>query len=328
MPARSWRIYLGIVLSLAGLYLAIRQVDPAQALAAFTRANYELVGVAAGIQLMVLGVIAARWQRLFPARPEFRRLLGPLLIAHLANSVLPVRLGILIRAYLVGTREGISKALVLGTTLAEKVFDSLTFVLLFVTLVPFVAPGWFHWSALPMSTGVFLTLFPAMVLVTYQRRRFLSLAHALLRWVPGSDRLVMSERLEAGLEGLSRLEGTRSVALLWLWTLLIVGLGALVNWVTMLAFGIRVPPVAAVFLLVALQMGGRIPAPLGGIGVFQYICVKALSFFGVDAHLALSFGFVLQFVAFVPGSLLGAFYLYREHESLHRLRTAVKERER
>ena len=53
----------------------------------------------------------------------------------------------------------------------------------------------------------------------------------------------------------------------------------------------------------SLQIGSKVlpVAPLGGIGIFQYICMEALSLVQVDRDLALSFGFILQFVVFVPG---------------------------
>jgi len=239
--------------------------------------------------------------------------------------ILPVRLGVLIRAYLVGKEAHISKVLVFSTILVEKVFDSLVFVLLFVTVLPFVAPDWFLWSAIPTSTGLFFALFPAMVLVTWQRRRLMQFARVMLKYMPWEQRFSLSLRFETVLDGLTPLQGGRRILSLWGWTLLLTLMGALVNVVVMRAFDIQVSIVAAFFLLAVLQMGSRIPAPLGGMGVFQYLCVKALSFFGVDANLALSFGFMLHFVVFVPGSLLGALGLYQMHESLSTLKHEAEE---
>ena len=326
-PGRSSqsRFLLGLALSALALWLAVRQVELDQVLAAFARADYGLVAAAVAVQLAVLWAIAGRWARLFRNPLPVSHLLRVLLIAQLANVVLPVRLGVLLRAYLVGQEARVSKTLVFGTVVAEKVFDSLMFVLLFVIVMPFVAPAWFRWSALPSSTGLFLALFPAMVLVTVQRRRFLQLARAILKRLPWAQRFSLPQRLETVLEGLSPLHGMRPVAVLWGWTLLISALGALVNVIVMRAFGIQAPWTAAFFLLAVLQMGARIPAPLGGIGIFQYLCVQALSFFSVDANLALSFGFMLHFVVFVPGSLLGALSLYRMHASLFKLRDVAGE---
>jgi uncharacterized membrane protein YbhN (UPF0104 family) len=79
-------------------------------------------------------------------------------------------------------------------------------------------------------------------------------------------------------------------------------------------------------LLGELQIGAKVlPAPLGGIGVFQYTCVEALALFGVGRELALSYGFVLHFVVFVPGIVLGGLALYRAHFSLRRLKEEAQD---
>ena len=101
----------------------------------------------------------------------------------------------------------------------------------------------------------------------------------------------------------------------------IAALGILVNYMIMRALHVQAPLVAAVVLLVALQVGNRLlpAAPLGGIGVFRYICMEALVLFGVDREQGLSYGLALHFVVLVPGSVLGALVLYRMHWSLRRL---------
>ena len=319
-------VWLGAGIGALALALAFRQVDLGQMGAAFARVDYGLVVAAAGIQLLVVGAIAGRWGLLFRERPPFARLLSALLIAQLANGVIPVRLGMFVRAYLVAREGGQSKITVFTTVVAEKVFDSLAFVLLFVAVLPVFAPGWFRWSAFGLGTGLFAVLFPGLVLVTYQRHRVLRLVRGLMRRVPWMEKVGLVQKFEAGMEGLARLRGGSTLARLWGWTLVIAGLGGLVNYAVLRAFDVPVPWGVAVFLLVALQIGGKVlPAPMGGIGVFQWICVEALALFGVGRELALSYGFVLHFVVFVPGIVLGGLALYRAHFSLRRLKEEAQD---
>lgn len=325
LKGRQVQVWGGLILSGLALVLALRQVEILEVLSAFSKANYSLIVIGILVQLFVLWMIAGRWRQLFEKKLSLVGLLRSLLIAQLVNVVLPVRLGMLIRVYLVGRAEHMSKAIVLGTILLEKMFDSLMFGLLFVLVIPFVAPGWFQWSALPTSTGLFVVLFPALVLVTFRRHWLLKCIQSASRYFPWEKRFSLSLRVEKMMEGISPLQGFSSIVGLWIWTLLITAFGAGVNLIIMRAFGIQVPIIAAFFLLAVLQMGSRIPAPLGGIGIFQYLCVKGLSFFSVDANLALSFGFMLHFVVFVPGSLLGALGLYQMHESLSALKREVEE---
>ena len=321
-------LWVGGALSAAALVLAFWRVDVGEVAAAFARANYLLVAAAAGLQLVVIAVIAWRWGLFFRSRPRLPGLLSAILIAQLANTISPVRVGVLVRAYLLGRSEGQSKVLVLTTVVGEKVFDVLALVLLFGTVFPFVLPEeWFQWDSLSLSKIVFAALLPALVLLTYQRRRALRLARALVRRFPWAERFDLVQKFEAGLEGLAQLQGIRSTALLWGWTLVIPGLGIGVNYLVLRAFDIQLSPVAAVALLVALQIGPRaLPAvPLAGIGVFQWICSEVLALFSVDGSLALSYGFMLHAVVLIPGSILGAMALYRAHYSWRQLRAEVEE---
>ena len=323
---RRTRFWLGIGIGLLALVLAFRQVELGKVAAAFARVDYLLVAAAAGMQLLAIGAIAWRWRLFFHRRPLFPRLIRSLLIAQLVNGVIPVRLGMLVRAYLIGREERQSKITVLTTVVAEKVFDSLGLVLFSAVVLPFFVADWFHWSSLRLSTGVFVAMLPVMVLVTHQRRRVLRLVRSAATRAPWGDRVGLVQKFEAGLEGLAGLRGWSPLVSVWVWTLAVAGLGILVNYAVLRAFGIGVPFVAAFVLFVALQIGGKVlpVAPLGGIGVFQWICVEALALFEVDRDLALSFGFMLHFVVFVPASVLGALALYRTHLSLRGLRAQVE----
>jgi len=135
---KSRHFWLGIVISGLAFVLAFRQVELGKMVVAFARADYLLVAGAAGLQLLVIGAIAWRWRLLFDRRPAFYPLIRSLLIAQLANAVIPVRLGMLVRAYLLGREERQSKITVLTAVVAEKVFDSLGLVLFLAVVLPFL----------------------------------------------------------------------------------------------------------------------------------------------------------------------------------------------
>jgi uncharacterized protein (TIRG00374 family) len=319
------RLWLGASFSAAGLIFALRNVNFAYVLDALGRTNYILVFLAVGTQFLVIGAIALRWRLLFPQRPRLAKLFSALLIAQLSNTVLPAKFGLLVRAYMLGEMETIDKAMVFSTVVVEKVFDALTLVFLFMVLIALVPlPAWLQSSGLVTSGAIFVILFPLMMLTAYQKDRMQRLVSQGLALVPGLGRLKLASHLNSILAALELLRQGRVNLALWGWTGLIWALGALVNYLVILAFGISVPSVAALFLLVVLQIGIRVPSSLGGIGVFQYLCVLALSVFSVDRSLALSYGFVLHFIVFVPGSILGAFYLWRENRDLQQLQAAVE----
>lgn len=319
------RLWLGAFFSAAGLILALRNVDYARVFEALGRTNYILVFLALGTQLLVIGAIALRWRLLFPQKPRLTKLFSVLLIAQLSNTVLPVKFGLLLRAYLLGEIETIDKITVFSTVVVEKVFDALMLLLVFMTLIPLVPlPNWIESSGVVASGALFVALCLMLVLTAHQKDRVQRLVNQGLALVPGLDRWKLASRVNSILDALEPLRQGRVNLALWGWTGLIWALGALVNYLVILAFGIPVSLVAALFLLVVLQVGTRVPSSLGGIGVFQYLCVLALSVFAVDRSLALSYGFVLHLVVIMPGSLLGSLYLWRENRELQRLEATVE----
>ena len=73
-----------------------------------------------------------------------RYMLFPLvIIGFMTNNLIPARIGELVRAYLLGEREGTSKAAALGTIAVDRLFDGLTLVLMLANAIALVPPLFF-----------------------------------------------------------------------------------------------------------------------------------------------------------------------------------------
>jgi uncharacterized membrane protein YbhN (UPF0104 family) len=123
-------------------------------------------------------------------------------------------------------------------------------------------------------------------------------------------------RIEIVLNCLSILCHVHLHMILWAWSLAIWGVSALFVYSIMLAFHIDAPVTAAVLLLCATNLGMAVPSSPGYVGVYHYLVVTSLSLFGVERELALSYAFVLHLLAFLPVSLLGAFYVAKGNWTL------------
>jgi uncharacterized protein (TIRG00374 family) len=78
------------------------------------------------------------------------------------------------------------------------------------------------------------------------------------------------------------------------------------------------------FVLVIVGLGVAVPAAPGSIGIWQAAAVAALSVFGVEKSLALSFGLVNHLANYSLTSLLGAVALAREGETLDHLARSAR----
>ncbi|MCL5961132.1 MAG: flippase-like domain-containing protein, partial [Chloroflexi bacterium] len=122
---KRWKFWLGLAVSCVFLYLAFRGQDFGQIGRAIRKANYVYVLPALAAYFAGIWIRAMRWRYLLSPvadRPA-RRLFPVVVIGYMANDILPVRMGELVRAYVLGEREQISKSATLATILVERIFD-------------------------------------------------------------------------------------------------------------------------------------------------------------------------------------------------------------
>lgn len=320
---------IGLALGLLLLILAFRVVDPSSLVAALAGTQFHLVALALLTVAATVVAKALRWRLLYyPAHRNLRltSLLSAILIGQTMNFLLPIRVGELARAYLVGEAERLSKLLALGTIMVEKLLDGLMLLLivgLLFLLMP--VPDWLRIAGVTM--GLTLGgLLATILLLTGQRERILGAVGRLGELTPFLERLDLRQRLAALADGLSSLrDGTVNVRLL-AWSLCISFLAASTNYLTLVALRIEVPLLtASLFVLAVLHLGLAVPSSPARIGVFQFLCLLSLSFLGVEGPLALAYGFVLYAIVVLPVILAGILCLWKGNLTLYRLASQVED---
>src|SRR5438105_101591 len=111
------RVLVGVVISLILLYVTFRGLDWAEVGAALRSANYVFIALAALVILGAFAMRAVRWSWLLrPVRVlPWKELFSAVLIGFFGNYVLPAKTGELVRAYVLGKRENLSKSAILGS---------------------------------------------------------------------------------------------------------------------------------------------------------------------------------------------------------------------
>jgi hypothetical protein len=131
----------------------------------------------------------------------------------------------------------------------------------------------------------------------------------LVALLPGRWQRRVAPHAERLLQGLSSLRSPGASLLAVLLSIVLLAVAALTNYLLFRAFGLELSFVAALFLLVLLQVGSVPPSLPGKIGVFNYVVVVGLSALGVDRFLAFSYSVALYAVALLPKVVLGVAYL-------------------
>jgi len=324
-PSSIFRVWGGVLLGLVCLLLALRSVELAEVAAVLRRTRVGWMVAALGSVLLTSAAKAARWRALFyPQARDVRypRLLAIFLIGQMMNLALPIRLGEIARAYLAGEKEGQSKVLILGTLAAEKFLDLVMLVGLFLALIPFVAmPSWLvrpGWA----TAAVVLAVCIIGGCVWAYPRPWLAGLRWLLAHLPGEAGQWLGRILALAWQGVAALRSPRAMLGLGMWSLLIWALAASTNLAVFAALGMSLSPLAALFLLIVLQVGVAVPSLPGKVGVFHYLSVLALAVFGVPSPLALSCGLLLHLIVVGPPVLVGAACLWMQSWGPRRLQRA------
>jgi uncharacterized protein (TIRG00374 family) len=312
-----------MVVSLVFLALAFRKVEWSEVLQAWSGARPTWM--VAGLLLLVLAwwVAAVRWKVILHPAPQVRIMdtFSFITIGYLANTILPLRLGDLARATLMGRRRRIGISRALGSMALERLMDIIT-LLFFILLLSLLMeiPSLVKAGLVTMAGGA-LVMLAGLVMLSFHRER-LSYVQKALEWVlpaPIALRVVtLIDRFSGGLEVIR--DPTR---LLLVFGLSVAGwaVTGLATYIWLLAFNLPLPWFAGIFVLVVINLGSAIPSSPGYVGVYHYLAVLALSAWGVERSPALAYGIGTHALNMIANVSLGAFFVAREGVSLHDLRT-------
>lgn len=293
-------IALGLLVSAGFLYLAFRNVPLADLGAALGRLHVGWLLVAVLISVLIMVLRAWRWQlELRPLeRIPFGRLWVVTAVAYLAINVLPVRLGEVVRPWLLSRRSSVSFSNVVGNLVVEKTMDAVvTLLYILVGLVTIAnLPDWVRTGARVPAAGAAILV--ALVLLLYWRGEAF-VDRTLLRFLP--ERVGDGVRRVAGaiVAGMRVLPNPRLLLAVFLVSLTLWFLPILSSWVMTRAFAFDVPFGAAVVVFIFIGFGTALPNVPGMVGPYQYACILALGLFGVPQADALAYGLVLNAVQFL-----------------------------
>ncbi len=302
---RAVAAVVGIAISVIFGWLAIRGLNFHEVRTAIGDASPAWILAAVGVSVVGVTMRSERWRSLFPrdSRPGRVPTFWATQVGLLANNVLPVRAGELVRVLALSREAGLRRTAVLATVGVERVFDLAVIAGLELAVASRLPDADVARRFTLLAAGILAaTAVIVVVLAIAPVRRFagsLLLRLPMLRARGG----VVIESLRTGLAAL-RDRQLAAVALLWTlasWLVL-----AFAGWCVLQAFDLHLPWHAALFLLVAVTFAQAVPASAGSVGVFELAARSALVAYGVPPAVALSAGLVLHAVSALPFIVLGA----------------------
>ena len=322
MARASVKSWIGLALSLLFLGLALRNVEWAGVWSAWRAARVDWLVLGTALLVGSWVVAAFRWRLLLSgvAGLRTRDTFAFIMIGYLANTVLPLRLGDLARASLIGRKRefGISRAL--GSIAIERLMDVLMLVALTLALMRVLEIPAPIQAGLTGMVAAGLVGLVGLMAVSLNRKHLPRLTAFLAKIVPHrlADRVTtLLGNFSSGADVLHRPAGFLSVVALSAGVWLAAGMGTLA-WVT--AFHLDVPWYAGFFVLVMVNLGSAIPSSPGYIGVYHYLAMLALSLWTPDRNATLAYAIGTHALNMLANVGLGSFFLAREGVSLRNLK--------
>jgi uncharacterized protein (TIRG00374 family) len=311
------RVLVGIGISVVFLWASTREVSLRDLLSALSHARYEYLLPA---MLSVVGsftVRALRWRWiLHPIKPvSMRNAFSATMIGFMANNVLPMRAGEVLRAVAIGRTEKMSRSAAVATIALERVFD-LVALLLVVLLgsrrhsLPAEIRGamWVLWA------GTLVTLIAATLLVRSSRG-----PGAWIEAAPGGKTRLgrrAARMMNAFQGGLGVLRDPKRTLGCLVLSAVVWGFFVLTYHFSLEAFRLGLSLDAPFLLLGVVSIGVMLPSAPGYIGTMQLFFTLALEPFGVDKTLALSASWFFWFAQYTPVTAIGLAYFARENMTL------------
>jgi uncharacterized protein (TIRG00374 family) len=312
---KSFRIVLGLAVSSICLYLAARQIDFLA-----VKSNLKNINLF-WLLLSTIGILVSQWVR----GARWARLLKPInevsneksfqiySIGNLANLLIPLRGGDVLRAWFMAGSLSVRKSLILATVVTERLIDLIFFgLLLGLSLTLYSLPEWVTLSGIILVSG---SLFLILILVLL-KVDLLSL-NALWRFIgilfPHQMALRFQEITAGFLAGLAPLKSSREYITFLLETVVMWAAQGLFFYLLFYSFNFQTEynlGINASLLILALTtVAVTVPSSPGYVGTLHLMALLSLEICGVPSAQAFSYALIAHATFIGVTILLGIYGL-------------------
>lgn len=316
MSRNKWLIAgAGILISVVLLWMAFRNLQPAQVWASIQSANMVLLAISAVWFFAAMIVITLRWQFLLNAvqRIPLRDLFSLVCIGYAGNNIYPFRSGELLRIVLLQRNYHVPVARGTTTVLVERVFDGvvlLSFMLVSLLFAPVSSPE--VRTIATFSAPVFIIAVIVFFLLAVRPQLLHRLVNRISDFLPERLQQPLQAIASDVIDGLSGLRTPADLAgtiISSYGTWIIQGT---VFWLVAYAFGLEMSFMTMLLAVGAVNLAGLIPASPGQFGVFETVTSVVLVAAGVPEVQAVAYALTVHMIIWLPVTLVGLFFLLQQ----------------
>ncbi len=319
---KKWQFWLGVLISIVFIWLALRGLRLDQFWDSVKQANYWWLIPGVGVYFIAVWVRAWRWHYLLgPIKKIPTKTMFPIAtIGYMGNNIYPARAGEVLRAVILKRREGVPVSASLATIIVERIFDGVVMLGFVFVNLPELAKltgssgfvGNIQQVAV-IGTGVFLSALTVFLLAAM----FPQVTARVGLWF--IERLLPKRLHEKTiglmhkfLDGLASLRSPFHVLMVFFTSVIIWLLETGKYWFVMHAFPFEVSFFALMLMNGIVNLATTIPSAPGYIGTFDAPGIAVLGAYGVNQAAAAGYTLVLHVALWLPITLLGVYYMARE----------------
>lgn len=305
-PARQRRMpawlaqTAGYAVAAVSLVWALRNTNFRDVPAEIRSLDWKWVALGVAADLAVYVTHAWRWKTLLSpiSRLGFWRTVQAIYIGLFANEVLPLRVGELIRCYLLAHWNDLRISLVFASAAVERLLDGFFMLAMFFLTAAFVkdVPRNLAIPADILGLVIFAGIGILLWVVLHKEHAHLVLSES--RWAATLRHIV---------EGLHLMGSPANIGLTFVVSTLYVFLQVVSYWALMRGYLFDLSLWQAAGVLAMVRLATAVPNLPGNLGLFNVACITALPLFGVEQPAARIFcNFVLFFALLLPLLIGGA----------------------
>lgn len=299
------------------MYIAFRQVDLPSVLEGILRVNVPIILVTIVIMILSVYIRAWRWQTILNPTEHYsvQKLYESAMIGYFGNSVLPFRMGELLRSYALSLHGKTGYSKIFGTIVLERVLDLLGLVVLIALFLPFfpVAEG-FNPILIAISIAT-IVVFLIIVFFGNGIDNFMAMLGRLTLFQSNFGKKFIN-LVHQFVVGILSIRETRHTLLISFQTMFLWAIYFGYMWLCFVAVDIPMTWSGVGVVLIMTTLSISIPAAPGYIGTYHAVAVYTLvAMFSIQLTEAQTFAVVVHAIGYLPFIIVGSYYFFRN--SLH-----------
>ena len=310
---RDPKVVVGVIISMAGIYWAFKDFQFLDFKESIHQVDLLYLVLATLFLWGSVWLRGLRWKWLFKQNdsPTISSLYRAELIGYFGNNVLPLRLGELLRSYIISNECSLSKSFVFGTVLLERLMDTLvlaSFALLLLLTYPLeeAIRGYIMWG------GIISFVVIAIFLIVLNHIQIFQTENKILTII------------KKVLDGLSSIRKEMVIPVI-ISSLLIWCIYLLDVYLMQKAFQFNLSWSQTLTVLVISSLALSIPSAPGMIGTFhaavKYTMVDLFAFSANDGN---SFAILMHAYGYILFTSLGAYYFMKSQFHDYALEAVLK----